>query len=167
MTFTAKYFEEPKTDLVVINTTVDGSNENPHFKIIYGNKDNITTLEFNWNTLTQGIKVIIYYQKSESLLIEAVRNFIRKINFAELNENLEDEEITEETYLKELEQNSNKYAITLKNISSQNDVIIMTDLMQKIGTELRDFTTSEVSEMFSIKEKLLVDYIYSICKKLK
>lgn len=168
MTLPTKYIEEPKTNLVVIDTTIVGSTDStPHFKIIYGNPNNVTTLEFNWDSLQQGIKTIIYYQKSESLLIEAVRNFIRKINFAELNESLDDGEITEEVYQKELEQNSDKYAITLKNVNSPNDVVVVTDLVQKIGFDLREFSTSEVSEMFSLKENQLVNYINSISNKLK
>ena len=44
-------------------------------------------------------------------------------------------------------------------MDSPSDVLIIADIIDKIGRNLKDFTTSEVSEMFSIKENQLVAHV--------
>jgi hypothetical protein len=99
------------------------------------------------------------YKRNQELLIGAVRNFIRKNNFSELDEKLENEEITIEEYESELDANLQKYAITLKDIDFQTDIYNVIDLVDKIGLDLKSFSLSEVSEMFSIREDHLVGHI--------
>jgi len=127
----------------------------PKFKVVIGSEDANATLFLDWNTFTNGVAGIEYVRRNESLLLEALKNSVRKINFSDLNNSLEDEDITEEEYGNELEKNSDKYAISIANIKYPSDIYNIIDIVEKMGY-LRDFTLSEVSEMFSIKEDQLV-----------
>jgi hypothetical protein len=98
-----------------------------------------------------------YFYKSEFFLIEAIRNFIKKTNYLELSEMLNDDEITEEEFDIELEKNSSKYLIKIIENIETNDAQIIKDLVDKIGPDLRDFSVTEISEMFSLKEDNLVE----------
>lgn len=98
-----------------------------------------------------------YFYKSEFFLIEAIRNFIKKTNYLELSEMLNDDEITEEEFDIELEKNSSKYLIKITENIETNDAQIIKDLVDKIGPDLRDFSVTEISEMFSLKEDNLVE----------
>ena len=66
-----------------------------------------------------------------------------------------------------LDKEGDKYAITLRNISSPADVLIIADLVDKIGYDLREFSTSEVAEMFSVKENQLLSHIISLRTQIK
>jgi hypothetical protein len=113
------------------------------------NKINITEKDAE-----RGLK---YFYKSEFFLIEAIRNFIKKTNYLELSEMLNDDEITEEEFDIELEKNSSKYLIKITENIETNDAQIIKDLVDKIGPDLRDFSVTEISEMFSLKEDNLVE----------
>jgi len=152
------------TNLVVDPDNLDYQN---NFKIVIGDKDSQNTCEVSWNTFNEAFSLLKKSQRSETLLIEAVKNFIRKINISELNESLNDEEITEEEYDAEINRNAYKYVITLNNITSQDDAILIGELVQKIGFDLRDLSTSEVSELFSVKENQLVSIINAIRGQIK
>ena len=143
------------TGLVVINDRQE-NDDTPTFKITFGNPDDSTTLSFDWDFILRGVKAIKYSQRNEALLIEAIKNIVRKQNFSELTESLDDNKITEEQYHIELEKNSNKYAITLDNLKSPDDITNIIDLSFRIGNNLREFTVSEVAEMFSVNESVLI-----------
>lgn len=161
------------TNIVVVPDNADNLSEpssidyQNNFKIVIGDKDSQNTCEVSWNTFNEAFFLLKKSQRSETLLIEAVKNFIRKINILELNESLNDEEITEEEFDAEILINANKYVITLNNITSQDDAILIGELVQKIGFDLRDLTTNEVSELFSVKENQLVSIINAIRGQLK
>ena len=125
-------------------------------KIVFGTQEATNVITVTPSVLEKAFQSLEYTRKSEVFLIEAVRNFIRKINFSELNESLEENEISEEEYNLALENNSDKYAITLQNLNSPADSLIIADLVDKIGYELREFSTSEVAEMFSVEGKSIV-----------
>lgn len=103
----------------------------------------------------------------ESHLIEAVRNLSRKINLLELNMALDNEEIGEEEYEKEIDENEGKYIITLNDNPRFDSFLCISQLMHKIGHDVRDYTISEVSEMFSIKESALLSHSKVIKHQLK
>jgi hypothetical protein len=159
--------ETGETNLLAVPNPVESDGKGRFFKIIYGNQEVTNIIDVNQSILEKGFKAIEYSRKSESFLIEAARNFIRKTNFSELNESLEDEEISEETYNLTLDQNIDKYVVTLRDIGSPMDVVIIADLVEKIGYDLREFSTSEVAEMFSVKESQLVSHANLIKHQLK
>jgi hypothetical protein len=160
--------EITKTDLVVVpNSSSETGIDVPKLEISYTNHGTTSTLELRWGAIQEGIKYIIEGQKRQSLLIEVIRNYIRKINLIELNDSLEDEDITDDDYDKELSANKDKYVITLRDIKSPQDAIIISDLMHEIGYDLKEFSTSEVGEMFSVKESQLMSNIKSYIQQLK
>jgi hypothetical protein len=142
-----------RTDAVVV---AEESNEHAKVLVIVRDFFSSNTMQFSFDDLPNGLMLLMYAQKNESLLIGAIRNFIRKMNFDELNESLRDAEITIEQYQKELRENKDKYAITLYDVTDKEEVLHIIRLMNRIGHDLREFTTSEVAEMFSVKESQLV-----------
>ncbi len=134
------------------------------FKIVIGDVNATDTVAIS---LSDFQKAINHYPEKEMLLVSAIRNLIRKMNFFELNEALNSEDITEDEFNSELKEHDQKYAITLENISSPYQTRIIAELMEKIGSDLKDFSTSEVSEMFSIKEDELIHSMNSFRYQLK
>jgi len=127
-----------------------------NLNFVIGNPEASATFFFSFEQFGEGLQNIQFGKRNEELLLKAVRNYIRKINFAELNEELEDGSITEEDYNNELEKNSDKYAITLKSLENPGDIDNIIYLTDKIGYNLRNFSVSEVSEMFSVNEPSLL-----------
>ncbi len=141
--------------------------EEMSFFIVAGTPEKFNTIPLDTSLVRQVSKQYQYSVRTETLLIEAVRNFIKKMNFFELNDSLDENEISEDVFYKLLEEKSNKYVITLKDMASQEDANVIVDIMNKIGSDLREFTTSEVSEMFSVKESQLLASINTVGKHLR
>lgn len=122
--------------------------------IVFGSLEDTTSkpLFYTTDCLIEGLGNAAFTKRNEELLIEAIKNFIRKENLNDLNESLESDEITEDEFNLELDKNFDKYAINLRGSKKPNDIFNIVHIVNKIGTELRNLSTSEVSEMFSIKE---------------
>jgi len=159
--------ETPETNLLAIPSVEETDGKRPFFQIVFGNQEVTNIIDVNQSIIEKSFRAIEYSRKSEVYLIEATRNFIRKLNFAELNEALEDNEITEDEYNSALDHNSEKFVVTLRDIGCPSDVLIIADLVKKIGYDLREFSTSEVSEMFSVKENQLIAHVDSLRNQLK
>lgn len=97
-----------------------------------------------------------YMRNKELLLINAIRNLNKKINLLELNESLNNEEISDDEYMEEIDDNSYKYTIELNDVNSENEVNCIKDIISQVGLDIRDFSVSEVSEMFGFKENSIV-----------
>jgi len=159
--------ETKETNLLAVPEEVQTEGQEPFLKIIYGNSESTSTIDVDTNIIQHGLRAIEYSKKSEYFLLKATKNLIRKWNFIELNESLEDDEITEEEFGEILEKDAEKYTITLRDIESSSDVLIIADIIDKIGYTLRDFTTDEVSELFSVKENQLVNHVDKFRNLLK
>jgi hypothetical protein len=156
-----------ETNLLAIPPSLPNATEGNFFKIVYGNQGVTNIIDVDQSLIEKGLQAVVYSVKSQNYLIKAVRNFIRKINFSELNESLEDGEINDEEYKLALEQDGAKYAITLRDIENPSEVLMIIDLINKIGYDLREFSTSEVAEMFSVKENQLISHIDSLRHQIK
>jgi hypothetical protein len=89
-------------------------------------------------------------QDKEELYIRALRNLFRKLDFIELNQSLEMEDISEEDYDKELSENEKKYLIPAPDVEpTVQQVIQIVDIIKRLGRE-NSMTVDEVSEMFSL-----------------
>jgi hypothetical protein len=113
------------------------------------------------------IKELEKSKNAETLLIEVIRNYIRKTNYLELLESLNDNEITENDFNKTIEDNYERYIIKLREIRSEEEAVHIVELMRRIGLQLRDFTLDEVAEMFSVKENQLAHHIHAAGNLLK
>ena len=154
-----KTFKQLETNVKIVSTNTSELDSLNTLKIVYGTTDKSNTLCLNNDYFENNYSHYIYFQKNENLLIEAIRNFIRKINFDELNESLDDDLITEEKYYQELKKYPEKYQITLRNINNPDEVLYISNLVAKIGFDFIKFNTSDVSEMFSVKEEQLVSFM--------
>ena len=134
------------------------------FNMVWGNPNATTSFLVSWDDLGRGLRRIHHTKRNEELLIIALRNQMRKVNFTELNEELEEGNISDEDYNNELERNSEKYAIALMDIENPNDIYNIVELVDIVGVNLRNFSMSEVSEMFSVKESALLDNLKFIPK---
>lgn len=135
-----------------------------NLRVVYYDQDTEATnkidISIAWGI--NGMRSYIELLRSEGFLIEAVKNLTRRINYSELNEALEDEEITEDDFYKSLEEHKNRYVIKARNIDDPEDALIIARIMEKIGYEVREFSTSEVAEMFSVKEPQLLSIMKSL-----
>lgn len=88
-------------------------------------------------------------EDKESLYLQALRNLYRKIDFIELSQALESEDISEEEFDKELVENEDRYLIPSPTITpTVQQVIQVSEIMKKLGREKS--SVDEVSEVFSL-----------------
>lgn len=126
------------------------------YNILIGNATAATTIPVSWDKFYKADRKYNYVLRNEQLLIDAMRNMIRKSNFNDLNESLEGEEITEEEYNIQLDNFTDKYAISLNKLANPTDIDNIIELSLRISDNLKELTLSEVSEMFSVKESDLL-----------
>lgn len=90
-------------------------------------------------------------EAKEELYLRALRNLYRKLDFIELNQLLEMDDISEEEYEKELDQNEDKYLIPAPTGQPTiQQIIQITDIIKRLGRE-KNISVDEVSEMFSLE----------------
>ena len=88
-------------------------------------------------------------EEKENLYLQALRNLYRKIDFIELSQALESEEISEEEFDRELEENEDRYLIPSPTVApTLKQVIQVSEIMKKLGREKS--SVDEVSEVFSL-----------------
>ena len=86
--------------------------------------------------------------KKEFYYITAITNLIKKTEFLQLLIQLEEKSITEEEYEKEIEDNPSKYIIDTDYLKSQDDLTLISEIVNKIGVSMR---TDDVAEIFSLE----------------
>ena len=84
---------------------------------------------------------------NEELLIRAIRNMQRKLNFRELEEQFENGEITYPEYVKEVDDNKDKYVIQMRE-ATKDEAWRVGLLVHRMG--LQDPQIHEVEEMFGL-----------------
>lgn len=93
-------------------------------------------------------------KEKECLYIIAIENLLKRINFSELLQEVDNKSITYKDFLDEIEKNPKRYVIELNN--NEFDFKVIADIISKIDPSIKDLSTSDVSEMFSIQnDKLL------------
>ena len=85
-------------------------------------------------------------EDKEQAYVNIIRNFLRRENFRDLLYELENAYITEEQYESAINENPDKYVITINN---EGDMKMVYEIMDKIGLEIRELSCADVSEMFS------------------
>ncbi len=88
--------------------------------------------------------------KKENFYITAVKNLLKKINFLELYQQLLEDQITESEFNEEIERESSKYIIDIKELQDPDDLTIILDIVNKITFDLKDFSLNEINELFSV-----------------
>jgi hypothetical protein len=88
--------------------------------------------------------------RREELLITAIKNLLKRINFLELYQQLQAQEIVEDEFERQLELQANRYVIEMNNDFDGNDAKIIYSIVARIGTEIKDLSVSDVTELFSL-----------------
>lgn len=89
-------------------------------------------------------------EEKEELYLQALRNLYRKIDFIELSQSLDSEDITEEEFDKELEEHEDRYLIPSPSAEpTVQQVIQVADIVKRLGRE-KISTVDDISEVFSL-----------------
>lgn len=90
-------------------------------------------------------------EEKEELYLRALRNLYRKLDFIDLTQSLESEEITEEEFNRELEANEGCYLIPApEGKPTIQQIIQISDIIRKLGRE-KKISVDEVSDIFSLE----------------
>lgn len=89
----------------------------------------------------------------------AIENLIKKTEFLQLALQLSDKLITEDEFENELQNNTEKYLIQMKQLEQPGHIHIMAEILGRLG---RNFNIDEVSELFSIEIQSLNKNIEAI-----
>ncbi len=87
----------------------------------------------------------------EELYVKALKNLYRRIDFIELSQSLEAEDISEEEFDKELAEHEDDYLIPAPSgIPTVQQIIQIANIVKQIGRE-KKISVDEVSEIFSLE----------------
>jgi hypothetical protein len=112
--------------------------------------------ESRFNKALAGLSLIEVYEKQKYYLIKAFHNKDVIINYLKLYTSLLEKYITEEEFDKAIDENPNKYFISIDNKVNQVEMEIVYELVKEIGTE---YSIQDVSEIFSIDLSDMMDKI--------
>lgn len=98
---------------------------------------------------------ISFSKEKEYLYITAIENLLKRINFLELLQENSNKSITYEDFLNEIERNPKKYTIEIESNNNPNILKIISEIVSKIDPSIKELSTSDVSEMFSIQNDKL------------
>ncbi len=99
----------------------------------------------------------------EILLINAVRNLIRKNNMIELRISLKNKIITQDDYELEINKNSDLYFFKLNESTPKYVILLAISLIKQLNFD--HYTEREIAELFSIKpEEFIPIYRKEITK---
>ncbi len=119
--------------------------------IIDENTPNQQMFRFDDRNIDEFKQRIVYYDKQNNLkeefYLKGINNLIKKNNLLQLSLQLADNLITEEEFEDEINNNSEKYIISVQHVTSVNQLYILKDIVKKIGKE---FSVDEITEMFSL-----------------
>lgn len=89
----------------------------------------------------------------EELYLRALKNLYRKLDFMDLNQALECEDITEEEYDQMLDHNEDKYLIPLADEKpTMKQVLQITDIIKRLK-RTKEMSIDDVSELFMLDMK--------------
>jgi hypothetical protein len=90
---------------------------------------------------------IEYSNMKEQFYVKGINNLLKKNNLLQLSLQLSDNLITEDEFEEEINNNSEKYIISVENLTSVNQLHVLKDIVKSIG---KDFSVDEISELFSV-----------------
>jgi len=99
--------------------------------------------------------------KKEELLFTATKNLLKAKNFLQLCLMLEQKQITQEEYEKELEKNSFRYIIDIESIKDKKDIKIITEIIKELGPIAESLSVTDVSEIFSVDGQQIIEFYKS------
>lgn len=88
--------------------------------------------------------------KKEDLYIRAITNQIKIGKMMNLNFQLNDGNITEEEYYREIEENDKEYVIHVETLEDQETFDLICEIVKDLDLEI-SYSLSDVEELFSYK----------------
>ena len=108
---------------------------------------------------TQFSYLSTFVDSKEAYYILAINNLLKKNNYLSLIVQLSQEQISEDEYVKEIEENSDKYLLDIKYLDDPNDLKIINEIVKKIGVS---FSIDEVAEIFSLDSEDIENNVLKI-----
>lgn len=97
---------------------------------------------------TIGTMLTKFENTKERFYVAGINNLRKKINFLQLHYDFQNGEISQEDYENELENNQNKYVVDVRMLKNHYDLLILNDIIKKIGDDL---TVDDIAEIFSVE----------------
>lgn len=89
----------------------------------------------------------------------AIQNLLRKENHSELLDDLYNNEVSKEEYEEHIKSNPEKYVIRLNKLDKPEEVFAVINKVINDLDDVREFSLSDVSELFSIEPSELTNKI--------
>src|SRR5688572_7538519 len=118
------------TNLVTVPSFVILDN-NPlqAYKIVIGNVEASNTMTIGWDRFVNYMNSSL---ESEVLLIEAVKNLIKKNEYLQLSHRLAEDQISEEEFEEELEKNTSKYLIKVNEMEDPSRLFKISAILNRL-----------------------------------
>lgn len=87
------------------------------------------------------------FQKKEDMYLLAISNILKQKDFLSLMYQLGTNQIDDEEFSREIEENENRYLITMNDSKSDDEMNIILEIINKLG---RKFSVEDISEIFSV-----------------
>lgn len=97
------------------------------------------------------------HETKEELYITALDNLLKKVDYLHLTMQLDQSLIDEDEFDKELEENEDKYLIKINSNFNNLDLDLVISIVTKLKN--RDFSSDEISELFSIDVEKIENFI--------
>lgn len=140
-----------KFSMASVDTYIIATSENNSIQVCSGL---LTTNFKNW------LSSYSTHKEKENLYITAIENLWKKIDYLQLSNQYDQNQISEEEYISELEKNENCYMISPNENFSIVDYHIAVGIVHKITC--RNFEEHEMAEMFSIPldrlDNIIIEY---------
>ena len=91
----------------------------------------------------------------QDLYVTALNNLLKKNNFLELHQQLLNNEITDEEFDSLLNDNPLKYTIQMNKSISTLEKNVIVQIISQIESDIKEFSISDIEELFSIKYNCL------------
>lgn len=103
----------------------------------------------------------IYSIRKEEFLFTGIKNLRKNVKFLQLAKDLASKHITEDEFETEIENNPEKYLIDINPMTDPNDVILLHEIVNKIGDDL---SIDEVGDIFSFDTESIKGYLNQLSK---
>lgn len=144
--------------------------QNPIYKSTGSNSESgsffISATENNRLSCIQGVltpKIKTWFSSfndhdiKEELYVTALDNLLKKVDYLHLTMQLDQNLIDEDEFDKELDENEDKYLIKINSDFNNLDLDLVISIVSKLKN--RDFTSDEISELFSIDVEKIENFI--------
>ncbi len=139
--------------------------ESGSFRYVIFEHNNITSFSRCLNPTISNIVDYVNRQNiKEGFYITAIDNLIKKNEYLQLTIQLDQELISEEDFENELEENEEKYLIKMNTQFSHDYFTYITEILPKLN---REFSSDDVSEMFSVPIDEVNSYLDSVLNETK